>query len=220
MSSPYTLFIKHVSLDSTAPFFLLMQVINFLQLGDSSPLSQGQELVGDGDGGSGFRGGWAGWLDTVACERPESGESTGSRVHTQRARDGGSVGAGGATEEERPRWEPKLTAQTLLIHWGFGCLWPPGVYTHLSERSCQLHAVEPPQPQRAAHWAQEQQKKKKASTQSSGDLWPTFNWYEAVFFRHISPDEISIDQNTFSQDYMLAIMQKLQNNGRLNFTSS
>lgn len=67
-------------------------------------------------------------MDTVACERPESGESTGSRVHTQRARGGGLAGAGGAIEEERPRWEPKLTGQTLLIHCGFGCLWPPGVY--------------------------------------------------------------------------------------------
>lgn len=32
-------------------------------------------------------------MDTVACERPESGESTGSRVHTQRAREG--LGGGG-----------------------------------------------------------------------------------------------------------------------------
>ena len=162
----------------------------------------------------------------VKGQRAASPQGAGST--TQRAGDGGSVGAGGATEEERPRWEPKLTAQTLLIHWGFGCLWPPGVYTHLSERSCQLNTVEPPQPQRAAHWAQKQQKKKKKEkektehTQSSSDLWPTFNWYEAVFFRHISPDEISIDQSTFSQAYTLVIRQRLQNNNnnsRSNFTS-
>lgn len=82
-------------------------------------------------------------MDTVACERPESGESTGSRVPTQKAREGLAGGGRGTTEEERPCWEPKLTAQTLLIHGGFGCLWPPGAYTHLSARSWQLHTVEP-----------------------------------------------------------------------------
>lgn len=36
-------------------------------------------------------------MDTVACERPESGEPTGSRVHIQRARGGGGVRWWGGT---------------------------------------------------------------------------------------------------------------------------
>lgn len=74
-----------------------------------------------------------GWLEmeteALGSEGGERGDWTQSHVKGQRAaspqgagsthkglRGGGSVGAGGATEEERPRWEPKLTAQTLLIH--------------------------------------------------------------------------------------------------------
>ena len=143
---------------------------HFRQLGDNSSLSLSLSLLLSLRVRSwlemetealGSEGGEQGdWTQShVKGQRAASPQGAGST--TQRAGDGGSVGAGGATEEERPRWEPKLTAQTLLIHWGFGCLWPPGVYTHLSERSCQLNTVEPPQPQRAAHWAQKQQKKKK-----------------------------------------------------------
>lgn len=91
----------------------------------------------------------------------EQGPHTKGRAKGRElSREGGSewVRLGEATEEERPRWEPKLTAQTLLIHRGFGCLWPPGVYTHLSMWSCQRRTVEPRQLQWAAHWEQKQQK--------------------------------------------------------------
>lgn len=131
------------------------------------------------------------WLEmeteALGSEGGEQGDWTQSHVKGQRAVSPqgagsthkgpgrGSVGAGGTAEEERPRWEPKLTAQTLLIHSGFGCLWPPGVYTHLSVRSCQLHTVEPQQLQRAADQEQRQQKQWAVHTKLS-DLWPTFNW--------------------------------------------
>lgn len=62
-------------------------------------------------------------------EGGEQGDWTQSHVKAQRAASpqgagsthkgpevGGSAGAGGVAEEERPRWEPKLTGQTLLIH--------------------------------------------------------------------------------------------------------
>lgn len=79
------------------------------------PLSEGQELVGDGDGGSGSEGGeWGDWTQShVKGQRAASPQGAGS-AHKGPGRD--PAGAGGAAEEERPRWEPKLTAQTLLIH--------------------------------------------------------------------------------------------------------
>lgn len=61
----------------------------------------------------------------VKGQRVASQQGAGS-THKRTGRV--SVGAGGAAGEERPRWEPKLTVRTLLIHSGFGCLWPPGVY--------------------------------------------------------------------------------------------
>lgn len=67
--------------------------------------------------------------EALGSEGGERGDWTQSHVKGQRAASpqgagsthkgpvgGGSAGAGGVTEEERPRWEPKLTAQTLLIH--------------------------------------------------------------------------------------------------------
>lgn len=133
-------------------------------------LQAGIQLTNDSLSLSGSATGWR-WRQRLLMLRGgKRGDWTQSHVKGQRAASPqgarsthkgpwrASMGAGGATKEERPRWEPKLTAQTLLMHWGFGCLWPPGGYTHLSVRSCQLHAVEPQQLQIAAHWAQKQQK--------------------------------------------------------------
>lgn len=126
----------------------------------SLSLSQGQGLVGDGGGGSEFRGGWAAWLDTVTCERPESGESTGSRVHTQKAREGLSGGGRGgwggeatlgtkadSTDTSHPLW--------VLAPWGI------------------LHSSESCSPRAEAT--------ETLSRQSRNDLWPTFNWYQTCF---------------------------------------
>lgn len=102
------------------------KVLISLRLSLCLSLSEGQELVGDGGGGSGFRGGWAAWLDTVTCERPESGESTGSRVRTQKAREGLSGGGRGdwrgeatlGTKADSADTSHPLRVRLSLAPWG------------------------------------------------------------------------------------------------------
>lgn len=152
-------------------------------------LSQGQELVGDGDGGSGFRGGWAGWLDTVACERPESGKSTGSRVRTQRAREG--LGGGGRGDRGGEATLGTKADSTDTSH-------PLGVWLSLAPWGpCSL--VKLPATAASASCSLREEAAETLSTQSGSDLWPTFNWYEGCFLSPTSPDQIAIHCGTFSQ---------------------
>lgn len=82
--------------------------------------------------------------DSVGSEGGEQGDWTQSHVKGQRAaspRGAGSTYKGpgggeggvlrGVHEERRPRWEPKLTGQTLPVH----CLCPPGAHLHRAASS-------------------------------------------------------------------------------------
>lgn len=79
----------------------------------------------------------------------------------------------GGGRGERPRWEPELTAQTLLIQSEPGCLWPPGV-----QRGAARIAAET------------------FPTQSSADSWPTYSTDSG--FQHVLRPDLT-DSSTFSQ---------------------
>lgn len=135
-------------------------------------------------------------MDTVACESPESGESTGSRVHTQRARGGGLGGGGrggrGGEATLGTKADRTDTSHPLRVRLSLA---PCGISVQSCQRYTQLtHSSGFSEP------LTESQSTKTLNAQSSSDLCPTFNCFISVkycFLNHSSPHQIPIFYNTF-----------------------